>query len=57
MAVNLLKNTAIMNKYILSELLGYSLDQSIAEPDKQHDRILSTDGYAIPFSSYFNKNK
>ncbi|MBT0381380.1 phosphoethanolamine transferase [Morganella morganii] len=49
--------SGLMNKYILSELLGYSLDQSIAEPDKQHDRILSTDGYAIPFSSYFNKNK
>lgn len=48
--------SGLMNKYILSELLGYSLDPSMTEPDKQHDRVLSTDGYAIPFSSYFDKN-
>lgn len=49
--------SGLMNKYILSELLGYSLNQSIVDQDKQHDRILSTDGYAIPFSSYFDKKK
>lgn len=49
--------SGLMNKYILSELFGYSLDPSIVEQDKQHDRILSTDGSAIPFSSYFDKNK
>lgn len=49
--------SGLMNKYILSELFGYSLDPSIIEQDKQHDRILSTDGSAISFSSYFDKNK
>lgn len=49
--------SGLMNKYILSELLGYSLNPVIVESDKQHDRVLSTDGNAIPFSSYFSENK
>lgn len=49
--------SGLMNKYILSELLGYSLKQEIVESEKQHDRVISTDDYPVLFSSYFGENK
>lgn len=49
--------SGLMNKYILSELLGYSLNPELVETEKNNDRVLSVDNYAVPFSAYFTDRK
>lgn len=49
--------SGLMNKYILSELLGYTLNPELVETEKNNDRVLSVDGYAVPFNDYFTNNK
>ncbi|MEG0278815.1 MAG: phosphoethanolamine transferase [Morganella sp. (in: enterobacteria)] len=48
--------SGLMNKYILSELLGYSLNTEIVNKEKENDRVLSIDEIPEPFSVYLNEN-
>lgn len=48
--------SALMNKYILSNLLGYKIDQIILDNEKNNDRIFMADGNVMPFLSLFNNN-
>ncbi|WP_220730839.1 phosphoethanolamine transferase [Morganella morganii] len=48
--------SGLMNKYILSELLGYLLNQKVVESEKNNDRILSAEDYSVPFHFYLEEN-
>ena len=48
--------SGLMNKYILSELLGYSLNTEIVNKERENDRVMSIDETPEPFSVYLNKN-
>ena len=41
--------SGLMNKFILSSLLGYSINADVIKKEKQHDRILSADEIPIQF--------
>ncbi|WP_176701198.1 sulfatase-like hydrolase/transferase [Gilliamella sp. App6-5] len=41
--------SGLMNKYILSNLLGYNIDQTILEKEKSNDRVLMPNGNVMPF--------
>lgn len=42
--------SGLMNRYILSNLIGYSLDLSIVQTEKNNDRILSAEDLVIPYA-------
>ncbi|PHM63667.1 phosphoethanolamine transferase [Xenorhabdus ishibashii] len=42
--------SGLMNKYILSNLMGYDINQSILNKEKNNDRVLAADESVIPFS-------
>lgn len=42
--------SGLMNKYILSELLGYEIDKSILIKEREYDRVLTANEDVIPFS-------
>lgn len=42
--------SGLMNKYILSNLLGYKIDRDIIDKEKSNDRVLMANGSVIPFS-------
>ena len=46
-----------MNKYILSNLLGYQIDQAILDKEKNNDRILLPDRQNMLFLDYLELNK
>jgi len=39
-----------MNKYILSELLGYDIDKNILRSEREYDRVLTANENIVPFS-------
>ncbi len=41
--------SGLMNKYIVSALLGYELDQTIVDKEKSNDRVFMADGSTRPF--------
>lgn len=45
------KLSGLMNKYILSEMLGYSINKEYIEKEKLNDRILMSDGNVIKYDS------
>lgn len=49
--------SGLMNKYILSNLLGYQIDQSILDKEKNNDRILLPDNQNMLFLDYLKLNK
>ncbi|SFN97977.1 heptose-I-phosphate ethanolaminephosphotransferase [Xenorhabdus japonica] len=42
--------SGLMNKYILSELIGYDIEPSILNREKNNDRVLTADESVLPFS-------
>ncbi|NUF48509.1 phosphoethanolamine transferase [Gilliamella sp. ESL0250] len=48
--------SGLMNKYILSILLGYNIDQTILEKEKSNDRVFMPDGNVMPFLEVLNKH-
>ncbi|WGL99953.1 phosphoethanolamine transferase (plasmid) [Arsenophonus sp. aPb] len=42
--------SGLMNKYILSELLGYEIDKNILRKERQYDRVLTANEDILPFS-------
>lgn len=42
--------SGLMNKYIVSNLMGYQIDQTILNKEKSNDRVLMADGSVIPFT-------
>ncbi|MDX8001178.1 phosphoethanolamine transferase [Xenorhabdus sp. Reich] len=42
--------SGLMNKYILSNLIGYSIDPEILKEEKNNDRVLTADESVLPFS-------
>ena len=49
--------SGLMNKYILSNLLGYQIDQAILDKEKNNDRILLPDRQNMLFLDYLELNK
>ena len=49
--------SGLMNKYILSNLLGYQIDQAILDKEKNNDRILLPNHHNILFLDYLELNK
>ena len=49
--------SGLMNKYILSNLLGYQIDQSILDKEKNNDRILLPNNQNILFLDFLKLNK
>ena len=49
--------SGLMNKYILSNLLGYQIDQSILDKEKNNDRILLPNNKNMLFLDYLKLNK
>ena len=49
--------SGLMNKYILSNLLGYQIDQAILDKEKNNDRILLSDRQNMLFLDYLELNK
>jgi hypothetical protein len=45
-----------MNKYILSNLLGYNVDQAILNKEKNNDRVFMPDGSIMPFLKFYNND-
>ncbi|WP_334468723.1 sulfatase-like hydrolase/transferase [Arsenophonus sp. PmNCSU2021_1] len=43
--------SGLMNKYILSDLLGYEVDKNILIKEREYDRVLTPDEIVLPFSS------
>ncbi|WP_085246642.1 sulfatase-like hydrolase/transferase [Gilliamella mensalis] len=48
--------SGLMNKYILSNLLGYDIDQTIIDKEKNNDRVLMPNGSTMSFLDILNKN-
>ena len=48
--------SGLMNKYILSNLLGYQIDQSILDKEKNNDRILLPDNRNVLFLDFLKLN-
>ncbi|PAV02338.1 hypothetical protein CBG25_11540 [Arsenophonus sp. ENCA] len=42
--------SGLMNKYILSELLGYDIDKNILRSEREYDRVLTANENILPFS-------
>ncbi|WP_232326261.1 phosphoethanolamine transferase [Xenorhabdus hominickii] len=42
--------SGLMNKYILSNLIGYDIDPSILNKERNNDRVLTADESVLPFS-------
>ncbi|MDC9597905.1 sulfatase-like hydrolase/transferase [Xenorhabdus anantnagensis] len=42
--------SGLMNKYILSELIGYDIEPSILNRERNNDRVLTADESVLPFS-------
>ncbi|WP_323858860.1 phosphoethanolamine transferase [Xenorhabdus doucetiae] len=42
--------SGLMNKYILSNLIGYEIESSILKKEKNNDRVLTADESVLPFS-------
>ncbi|MDC9604180.1 sulfatase-like hydrolase/transferase [Xenorhabdus griffiniae] len=42
--------SGLMNKYILSTLIGYDIDPSILDKERNNDRVLTADESVLPFS-------
>lgn len=42
--------SAIMNKYIISNLLGYKIDQAVIKKEKEKDLVFMSNGTVIPFA-------
>ncbi|NBN82928.1 hypothetical protein GWJ00_12145, partial [Proteus sp. G4378] len=42
--------SGLMNKYILSKIIGYQLDDQFIEKEKNHDRILNANEEVQAFS-------
>ena len=49
--------SGLMNKYILSNLLGYQIDQSILDKEKNNDRILLPGNQNVLFLDFLKLNK
>ena len=49
--------SGLMNKYILSNLLGYQIDQAILDKEKNNDRILLPNHHNVIFLDYLELNK
>ena len=49
--------SGLMNKYILSNLLGYQIDQSILDKEKNNDRILLPNRQNMLFLDFLKLNK
>ena len=49
--------SGLMNKYILSNLLGYQIDQAILDKEKNNDRILLPGNQNILFLDFLKLNK
>ena len=49
--------SGLMNKYILSNLLGYQIDQSILDKEKNNDRILLPNHQNMLFLDFLKLNK
>jgi glucan phosphoethanolaminetransferase (alkaline phosphatase superfamily) len=48
--------SGLMNKYILSNLLGYNVDQTILNKEKNNDRVFMPDGKVMPFLKFYNND-
>ncbi|OCG74517.1 hypothetical protein A9G42_09815 [Gilliamella sp. Nev6-6] len=48
--------SGLMNKYILSNLLGYDVDQTILNKEKNNDRVFMPDGSVMPFLKISNND-
>jgi glucan phosphoethanolaminetransferase (alkaline phosphatase superfamily) len=48
--------SGLMNKYILSNLLGYEIDQATLNKEKGNDRVLMPNSTVRPFSEILNKH-
>ncbi|OCG34654.1 hypothetical protein A9G29_03075 [Gilliamella sp. Fer2-1] len=48
--------SGLMNKYILSNLLGYNVDQTILNKEKNNDRVFMPDGRVMPFLKFYNND-
>jgi glucan phosphoethanolaminetransferase (alkaline phosphatase superfamily) len=46
--------SGLMNKYILSNLLGYDVDQTILNKEKNNDRVFMPNGSVMPFLKISN---
>ncbi|MFS1540000.1 MAG: hypothetical protein ACL7BU_16415 [Candidatus Phlomobacter fragariae] len=42
--------SGLMNKYILSELIGYEIDKNILTKEREYDRVLTANEDVVPFS-------
>ncbi|MCO6538299.1 MAG: sulfatase-like hydrolase/transferase [Gilliamella sp.] len=48
--------SGLMNKYILSNLLGYEIDQGTLDKEKNNDRVFMPNSRVMPFSKLLNKH-
>jgi glucan phosphoethanolaminetransferase (alkaline phosphatase superfamily) len=48
--------SGLMNKYILSNLLGYEIDPAILDKEKSNDRVFMPNSSVIPFLEVLNKH-
>lgn len=48
--------SGLMNKYILSNLLGYEIDPAILDKEKNNDRVFMPNSSVMPFSKLLNKH-
>nr|WP_082212104.1 sulfatase-like hydrolase/transferase [Gilliamella apicola] len=48
--------SGLMNKYILSNLLGYNVDQTTLNKEKNNDRVFMPDGSVMPFLKFYNND-
>ena len=45
-----------MNKYILSNLLGYEIEPTILNQEKNNDRVYLSNNTVMPFLEFLEKN-
>ena len=48
--------SGLMNKYILSNLLGYEIDPAILDKEKNNDRVFMPNSSVMPFLEVLNKH-
>lgn len=48
--------SGLMNKYILSNLLGYEIDPAILDKEKNNDRVFMPNSRVMPFLEVLNKH-
>ncbi len=48
--------SGLMNKYILSNLLGYEIEPTILNQEKNNDRVYLSNNTVMPFLEFLEKN-